>query len=105
MSYKYVYPSIEYVLATGHYPDPCRKHVRHHPTFFHAPPVQVFHVAHGHIPVFLPLVRNLLFLSFSSESQDLCSTRQPPSYGYSKRHPDPEHALVNRPRNRCFTVT
>lgn len=85
MSYKYVYPSIEYVLATGHYPEPLRKHVRRHPTFFRAPPVQVFHVAHGHIPVFVPL---------------------PPSYGSSRRHgDDSDAASVPRPRNKCFTVT
>jgi len=88
MSYKYTYPSIEYVLATGHYPEPARKSARHHPIFFPAPPAQVFHIAHGHIPVFIPL---------------------PPSYGYSTPTPNSrihsENAAVFRPGNRCFTVT
>jgi len=87
MFYKYTYPSIEYVLATGHYPEPCRKNVRHHPTFFSTPPVQVFHIAHGHIPVFLPL---------------------PPSYSSSRLHsrsPSEYAAATFQPRNRSFTVT
>jgi len=85
MSYKYTYPSIEYVLATGHYPEPCRKSVRHHPTFFPAPPVQVFHIAYGHVPVFIPLPSA--------------------TYGYSTHTRRHVHNGAFWPRNRSFTVT
>ena len=59
---KWTYPTIGFVLATAHYPERYREATRHHPTYYPAEPVQLFHLARGHIPIMIPAVSfNFLF--------------------------------------------
>ena len=59
---KWTYPSIRFVLATAHYPERYREATRNHPAYYPAEPVQLFHLARGHIPIMIPAVSfNVLF--------------------------------------------